>query len=167
MKQIASHQEIHLSVSSRAARAQVFLNVETLAGKCGSLALKIPKGTRLVAVSGDYVQDWTPVDKEGVSKITLSRPTDQLLKIAFNVELDAKAEGRLTVPEFRVVDAVRESGSIDLLPDGDLSVWIEESEGLQAKSINVKAAPGGGTAETSVDELLNTAEKLYQRLQEL
>jgi hypothetical protein len=94
------------------------------------------------------VKDWSAGDNR-LCKITLMRALTEAFSIRLDVQFElaaaaaaaAAAPARLTVPEFRIPGAVRETGRIVVVPDEGLSVWPEETAGLEAVPAGVEGVP--------------------------
>jgi hypothetical protein len=144
-------EEIRLSVSSGDAHAEVRAAFAVLAGNVESVEVQLPAGVRLLNASGSFVKDWSAGDNR-LCKITLMRPLTEAFNIRLDVQFEpaaapaaaateAAAPARLTVPEFRIPGAVRETGRIVVVPDEGLSVWPEETTGLEAVPAGVEGVP--------------------------
>ena len=134
---IAVQQSIRFSVFAQSASARVTMKMEPLAGSARDVAVEIPKNARLLSVSGPFVKDWSAPDAQGKTTVALVREAREPFELALDLELPApEPNASLALPEFRVPQAVRESGEIVVVPDEGLSVWAEEIAGLESVSLS-------------------------------
>ncbi|MBN1516073.1 hypothetical protein JXA32_05855 [Candidatus Sumerlaeota bacterium] len=130
-KRMAVDQQYQLSVSRQGARAGVKLHVELLSGEIDSFQLTLPEGARLLSVAGDYVKDWKALSEPGAVEVALIESMSEPFEVALDVQyVGAADDGRLNVLELRLPEALRESGTIIVTPDPEVSVWPEQSAGL-------------------------------------
>ncbi|MBN1900760.1 hypothetical protein JW926_05465, partial [Candidatus Sumerlaeota bacterium] len=82
-------------------------------------------------ISGPFVKDWTPSD-QGKCTIAFSRSLSEPFNIRMNLLMDVPSTAeKFSIPQFRIPDAVGETGLIRLKPSSGIALWIEESSGLE------------------------------------
>ena len=152
---MAVETEIRLTVSSRGADARVGAKIDVLAGSLRSVQIELPRSAQLLNVSGPFVKDWSLIEENRLCLVALVRPVSEAFEVVLDVRIDSPVsmvsivgenrtepdESRralLSVPEFKVPKAVRESGRIIVIPDSGLSVWPEETSGLEAVPAQVQ-----------------------------
>lgn len=115
-----------------------------LAGEVGSAAFDVPAGLRILSVTGPYVREWSGPDANGRLLVNLVRAATGDVVLMVEAQSDIAEGARLTVPALRVADAVRESGSVTIVPDGSLDLWPETTTGLQAAPVDPAASGRAG-----------------------
>jgi len=123
------------TVSEAALRGQWTFFYNVLHQGVRELAIKVPTGWNVLAVSADGLEDWTPVTQEDVTLVTLR--FDAARKGALPVTLIAErglAADQTTVEIQRPVPqgVERESGVVAIEAKGAVEVEIPEQENLTA-----------------------------------
>ncbi len=135
-------QEIRVMATARTATADVRFRATLLSGTTTTLTFDLPAGAQLVGVSGPLVKEWGVVaGNDRRVKVTLSRERGDPFDVKADVKLGDDGSGRISVPEFRVPGAVRESGIVTVMPDDGLAVWAEELAGVESVSMG-EVPPG-------------------------
>jgi hypothetical protein len=138
-------QDIKVQVSGASARINVELTARALSGAASVLRFRLPETVQLLRVRGPLVAEWTRPGADGVATVALTREVDDSLEL--HLELDMKRsspEERLVIPEIVVLDAVRQTGSIRVQPDAELTLWPEQTAGLESASSTEQVAPASG-----------------------
>lgn len=103
-----------------------------LSGEVSSIGLVVPKGMRILNVSGPYVRGWDGPDAEGRVAVQLLRAASGDIPLSIEGQIDAADDARVAIPPLGVAGAVRESGSVTIIPEDSIDLWPEEVAGLQA-----------------------------------
>lgn len=130
---IAAHQETTFSVRSQSVEARVKFDIKLLAGQTDHLVIELPAAVRLLGIKGSFIREWSEPDASRQVQVKLVRAVSDGFDVVMDVQLDSvSAPERLTLPEFRVPGAVRESGVVVISPEPGLFVWPEEVSGLES-----------------------------------
>lgn len=132
---LAVQEDLKVNLGAAAASAEARLKFSFLTGSTNSLFLRVPREVQLLGVSGAFLKDWSAPDADRLVSVTLVREIAEPFELLVSVKLDAQSSAtKLSVPEFRVPAAVRETGTVSVLPDEAVSVWPEEVAGVESVS---------------------------------
>ncbi len=126
-------QNILYEVSSQSISAEVTMNVHLITGKLSSVEIKIPQDAQLQSVSGTFVKDWTKPDSDGAFTISLVKELEEDFSIQLKAVIDTPdTESIIDLYEFLSPGSVSESGVLSIKPTSLLTIWTEDSSGLEA-----------------------------------
>ncbi len=130
---LAVSEQMRVAIGADTAQASDRMHIALLGGGVSTLALRLPAGVQLLNVSGSFVRDWTSTPNGGTS-VTLVRTVNEPLDLALEMQLEPAAD-RLAIPEIAVRGAVRQRGTITIVPQSNLTVWPEQTDGLEPVSV--------------------------------
>ena len=129
-------EQVLVKLGARTASASVKMNVTFAAGNLKNFSFDLPQGAQLLGVSGSFVKDWSAPDAQGRVVVALIREVSQPFEVSADIKFDQPTtpSQTLTIPQFRVPGAVREAGTITVTPEDGVSVWPEETTGVESVS---------------------------------
>lgn len=131
---LAISEQMRVAVTAETAQASDKMHIALLGGGVSSLSLRMPAGVQLLNVSGSFVRDWANTPTGGTS-ITLVRSVSEPIDLALEMQLAPIDADRISIPEINVRGAVRQRGTITIVPQSNLTIWPERTEGLEPVSV--------------------------------
>lgn len=127
-------EQMRVSVNADTAQASDRMHLKLLGGGVSSLSLRMPAGVQLLNVSGSFVRDWASAPN-GATSISLVRTVNEPIDLGLEMQLAPMDADRIAIPEITVRGAVRQRGMITIVPQSNLTIWPEQTEGLEAVSV--------------------------------
>lgn len=135
-------EDIQVKLGARTASATVQVKTTFASGSSDSFGLQLPEGVQLLGVSGPFVKNWAAPANDGLVSVSLVREMSEPFDVSFDVAFGQESSAtQVRIPQFRVPGAVRESGSVTVVPEEGVSVWPESLSGLEAGN-----TPAGSSA---------------------
>ena len=132
-------QETTFHISPQAVRAEINMNISILTGKIDSFSIDLPADASLRELTGVFLKDWTLSPDKRSCRVSLVRELDQPFGIRLFALLPAPEKDKpISIPEFRFPEAVEESGTLTIKPASGITLWTEESAGLEPGAASKK-----------------------------
>lgn len=131
---LAISEQMRVSVTAETAQASDKIHIALLGGGVSSLSLHIPAGVQVLNVSGSFVRDWASTPNGGTS-VTLVRPVNEPIDLTLEMQLAPIDADRIAIPEIDVRGAVRQRGTITIVPQSNLTLWPERTDGIEPVSV--------------------------------
>jgi hypothetical protein len=114
---VSANLDYVVKVAPASVQAEIKLSAKVLAGATAGLNFQMPEGWRLLSVSGAFVKDWSPVADDRSVSVSLIRELSQPFELLIQTQQDqSSTASQVSIPSVVVADAVRQTGTILVLP---------------------------------------------------